>query len=205
MCGARTEPPQPCLARGVLPSAYPSTATGVFCDKPAPGRSQAGPLPAPTSPGPGPTPGTPAQTEVPLPPPLLALLPPQPAHLSAPARLESHLTRTGPEAPQGREGRAASSSVSPGLVTQCICPERTPLGHPVWHAVSTPEGKWLLSCCADEPQHLGRPDMWTLPAGARFWMGYHGDLGNRRGCGTGVPWAANTSPHSQFQKDLELS
>ena len=35
VCRARAEPPQPCPAPGVLPSAYPSTATGVFCDSPA--------------------------------------------------------------------------------------------------------------------------------------------------------------------------
>lgn len=65
VCGARAEPPA-LPGPGVLPSAYLSTATGVFCDNPAPEPEPGG---ATRLPGPGPTPRTPALTEVPLSPP----------------------------------------------------------------------------------------------------------------------------------------
>lgn len=102
---------RPLPALGVLPSAYASTATGVFCDNPAPGPEPGGatrPL------GPGPTPRTPAQTEVPLSPPLLALLLPCTSTRHPRLSLESplHPERTGgPRRPSShRELRGAAST-----------------------------------------------------------------------------------------------
>lgn len=124
VCGACAERSlRPLPALGVLPSAYASTATGVFCDNPAPGPEPGGatrPL------GPGPTPRTPAQTEVPLSPPLLALLLPCTPTRHPRLSLESplHPERTGGPRRPSRAQRSCQHPARPDLRTLRARPDR---------------------------------------------------------------------------------
>lgn len=199
--------PRPAL--GVLPSAYASTATGVFCDNPAPGPEPGGatrPL------GPGPTPRTPAQTEVPLSPPLLALLLP-----CTPARhprlsLESplHPERTGGPRRPSRAQRSCQHPARPDLRTLRARPDRQRAARPSGGALrSHPPARggqftFVMLC-----QRTSQPSWSRRPSSLAYRLVLVGDGGEagRRGaqlCNAFALGREHLSPRP-FQQGRSLS
>lgn len=196
MLGAPRSRPRPAL--GVLPSAYTPAATGVFCDSPAPSRSQAGPL----DPG---GQGRLCEHQPKLkclsPPRWLCSRPACPSHRPSPS-LRAHRAPRGPQMPRGPK-RAKERAVCPVLrlttrVLQVAGAQR-PLGHSGCLAtVNPPEenGFKMLQRCANEPEHPRRS--WCVrPPGSVL-------KGSPWGMGTwlldSVALSRNTAPHTGSRK-----
>lgn len=167
----------------MLPSAYLSTATGVFGDHPAPEPEPGG---AARLPGPGPTPRTPAQTEVPRSPCWLRSHPC--AHPAPPGpSLRMLCTQRGPETPRRRnraEEQRHPERPDPRVPQE---PRQSPLGGARW--VRPGSGLAGPYC---ELQHPSPPPppVPCLPLG-RKWV----SAGSQAPCcRTALLWAGNTSP-----------